>query len=102
MNALTYIYGFSSVGRALVSKTRCREFEPLDPCKKIYLRIMKLINYFKESYSELVHKTSWPTRQELTNSAVVVLVASLLIALVVWAMDSGFESIMTFIYNKVL
>ena len=70
--------------------------------KKIYLRIMKLINYFKESYSELVHKTAWPTRQELTNSAVVVLVASLLIALVVWAMDSGFESIMTFIYNKVL
>nr|AOE06705.1 hypothetical protein [uncultured bacterium] len=26
--------GFSSVGRALVSKTRCREFEPLNPCKE--------------------------------------------------------------------
>ena len=25
-------YGSSSVGRALVSKTRCREFEPLLPC----------------------------------------------------------------------
>ena len=25
-------YGCSSVGRALVSKTRCREFEPLHPC----------------------------------------------------------------------
>ena len=25
-------YGFSSVGRALVSKTRCREFESLNPC----------------------------------------------------------------------
>ncbi len=25
--------GFSSVGRALVSKTRCREFESLNPCK---------------------------------------------------------------------
>jgi len=60
---------------------------------------MKLINYFKESYTELVHKTSWPTRQELTNSAVVVLVASLLIALVVWAMDSMFEWIMTNIYK---
>ena len=45
---------------------------------------MKLINYFKESYNELVHKTSWPTRRELTNSAVVVLIASLLIALVVY------------------
>ena len=27
------IHGCSSVGRALVSKTRCREFEPLLPCR---------------------------------------------------------------------
>ena len=27
-------YGTSSVGRALVSKTRCREFEPLVPCRE--------------------------------------------------------------------
>ena len=60
---------------------------------------MKLINYFKECYTELVHKTSWPSRQELTNSAVVVLVASLLIAAVVWVMDFSFEHLMTFIYN---
>ena len=60
---------------------------------------MKLINYFKESYTELVHKTSWPSRQELTNSAVVVLVASLLIAAVVWVMDFCFENLMTFIYK---
>ena len=26
------LYGCSSVGRALVSKTRCREFEPYHPC----------------------------------------------------------------------
>ena len=48
---------------------------------------MKIINYIKESYSELVQKVSWPTSKELTNSAVVVLVASIIIALVVWAMD---------------
>lgn len=63
---------------------------------------MKLINYFKESYQELVHKTSWPTRQELTNSAVIVLIASLVIALVVWLMDFCFEHLMTFIYTQVL
>lgn len=63
---------------------------------------MKLINYFKESYQELVHKTSWPTRQELTNSAVIVLIASLVIALVVWLMDFCFEHLMTFIYTHVL
>ena len=62
---------------------------------------MKLINYFKESYTELVEKTSWPTRKELTSSAVVVLIASLLIALVVWVMDFGFENIMSLIYKYI-
>ena len=54
----------------------------------------KLADYCKESYNELVHKVSWPTRSELTNSAVVVLYASLLIALVVFLMDSAFRFIM--------
>ena len=42
--------------------------------------------------------TTWPTRSELTNSAVVVLSASLLIALVVFAMDFVFQSAMEVIY----
>ena len=58
----------------------------------------KLINYCKESYDELVHKTTWPSRSELTNSAVVVLSASLLIALVVFVMDFVFQNVMEFIY----
>jgi preprotein translocase subunit SecE len=62
---------------------------------------MKPINYIKESYAELVHKTSWPTRQELTNSAVIVLIASLIIAVVVWLMDFAFQHLMTFIYDKI-
>ena len=61
---------------------------------------MKIISYIKESYSELVQKVSWPTRQELTNSAVVVLIASIIIALIVLLMDVSFEAIMTFIYTK--
>ncbi len=61
---------------------------------------MKIINYIKESYSELVHKVSWPSRPELTSSAVVVLIASIIIALIVWLMDLSFESVMTFIYQK--
>ena len=60
---------------------------------------MKIINYIKESYLELVQKVSWPSREELTNSAVVVLIASIIIALIVWLMDSGFEAIMKFIYG---
>ena len=54
----------------------------------------KVANYCKESYDELVHKVSWPTRKELSSSAVVVLYASLLIALVVFLMDSVFQFVM--------
>lgn len=60
---------------------------------------MKLVENIKESYTELVHKVSWPSRKELAQSAVLVLIASLILALVVWAMDWCFESIMTFIYG---
>ena len=54
----------------------------------------KIANYCKESYDELVHKVTWPTRSELSGSAVAVLTASLLIALVVFLMDSAFQFIM--------
>ena len=54
----------------------------------------KVANYCKESYDELVHKVSWPTRKELSSCAVVVLYASLLIALVVFLMDSAFQFVM--------
>jgi preprotein translocase subunit SecE len=60
--------------------------------------IKKIFKYCKESYDELVHKTTWPSRSELTNSAVVVLSASLLIALVVFAMDFVFQNAMELIY----
>ena len=50
----------------------------------------KFGNYVKSSYDELVHKVSWPTFKELQNSAVVVAVASLIIALVVCCMDIVF------------
>jgi preprotein translocase subunit SecE len=61
---------------------------------------MKIINYIKESYTELVQKVSWPSWSELTNSAVVVLIASIILALVVWVFDLGFENIMKFIYGQ--
>jgi preprotein translocase subunit SecE len=57
-------------------------------------------NYIKESYDELVHKVSWPTRSELTSSAIVVLVASVIIALVVFSIDKTIELLMRdFIYR---
>lgn len=60
---------------------------------------MKFFDNVKESYDELVHKVSWSTRKELSQSSVLVLIASIILALIVWLMDWCFESIMTFIYG---
>jgi preprotein translocase subunit SecE len=51
----------------------------------------KIINYIKESYNELVHKVSWPSQQELTSSTVVVMTASLLMAIVLSGIDFVFK-----------
>ena len=62
-------------------------------------KMQSIITSFKNSYEELVHKTTWPSRKELMSSAVVVLIASLCIALVVFAMDSVFQTVMGSIYE---
>lgn len=41
----------------------------------------------QESYDELRYKTSWPTRSQVVKSALIVLVAAAIIALVVLVMD---------------
>ncbi len=58
----------------------------------------KIADYCKACYDELAHKTTWPTRSQLTHSAVVVLSASLVIALIVFAMDSVFKFAMSVVY----
>ena len=58
----------------------------------------KITNYCKACYDELMHKTTWPTRSQLTHSAVVVLSASIVIAIVVFCMDSVFRFAMGLVY----
>jgi preprotein translocase subunit SecE len=59
----------------------------------------KVVRYVKESYEELMHKVTWPSWSELQNSAVVVSIASLIIALVVFLIDIAFENILKFFYG---
>jgi preprotein translocase subunit SecE len=54
---------------------------------------MKLKTYFKEAFNELFHKVSWPTWAELQDSTIIVMVSSLIIALMVLAMDTSFQLI---------
>ena len=66
--------------------------------KKVKKFFKTIVDYCKACYDELAHKTTWPTRAELNHSAMVVLSASLIIAVVVFAMDSLFRWIMTMVY----
>jgi len=60
---------------------------------------MKIKQYFHDVYTEMVQKVSWPTWNELQSSALIVMIASLLIALVVFVMDFSFERLMEFVYR---
>jgi len=60
---------------------------------------MKIVNYFKESYNELLHKVTWPSWSELQQSATLVLVTSVLLAVVIWGMDFVFDKTMSFVYS---
>ena len=60
---------------------------------------MSLISYVKESYNELVHKVSWTPVRELQSLAITVMVASVIFALVILAMDVSFKWIMEQIYK---
>ena len=54
----------------------------------------KFINYLKESYTEMTKKVSWPTWSKLQSSAIVVMVASVIFAVVVFVMDFAFQNLM--------
>lgn len=60
----------------------------------------KVKAYFQESYEELVNKTSWPSWSDLQKTSVLVAVSSVIIALVIAAMDWGISNILEFIYKS--
>ena len=69
------------------------------PHRPLNVKMRKFINYLKESYAELTKKVSWPSWDKLQNSAIVVMVASVIFAIVIFAMDFCFQNLMEFIYT---
>jgi preprotein translocase subunit SecE len=61
----------------------------------------KFTTYLEETKTELLTKVSWPTWSELQGSAIVVMVSSVIIALVVFAMDFGFDKLMELAYGAI-
>jgi preprotein translocase subunit SecE len=60
----------------------------------------KVVQFIKESYEEMTQKVTWPTWGELQNSTVLVLVASAIISLIIFAMDKGANYILETFYNQ--
>ena len=60
---------------------------------------MKIKTYIQETWNELIHKVSWPTWSDLQNSAVVVMIGTVIISLIIFAMDFSFRNIMEMIYG---
>ena len=55
--------------------------------------------YIKESYDELMNKVSWPSWSELQSSSIVVAIATVIIALIIYIMDSAFSNAMKLFYG---
>ncbi len=55
--------------------------------------------YIKESYDELMNKVSWPSWSELQSSSIVVAIATIIIALIIYIMDSAFGNLMKLFYG---
>lgn len=70
------------------------------PCFKHNIKMAGVAEYIKESYIELTEKVTWPTWRELQSSAVLVLVAAIIIALVILGMDQIINYLLKLFYTS--
>ena len=59
----------------------------------------KLTAYFRDSYKELVQKVTWPGWDQLQQSTMIVLGATLMITGVVWVMDLVANKSLQLVYS---
>jgi preprotein translocase subunit SecE len=62
--------------------------------------MIKIANYFKESYKELTEKVSWPTWPQLQQSTMIVLAATIVITFVVLGMDTVIGNALKLFYKQ--
>ena len=67
--------------------------------KEKTMKKLKLLTNIQEAYDELRYKTSWPSRKQLVKSAIIVMIASVIIALIIFVMDQIVDRVMHFIYS---
>ncbi len=58
--------------------------------------INKIIDYIKQVYNEM-RKVTWPTRSELINSTIVVIIISAIVAVIIFVLDTLFSNVLQLI-----
>ena len=57
-----------------------------------------LTNYVREAYNELVNNVTWPDYGSLQNDTIVVIIATLIFALIIFGMDSIANFVLSTVY----
>lgn len=66
----------------------------------VILNIMNKISlYIRDSYKELTEKVTWPYWEQLQQSTMIVLIATILITAIVALMDFGVNGVLKFVYS---
>ncbi len=61
--------------------------------------LLKLKTFIEESVDEMKNKVSWPKYSELQSSSILVLIASVIFAFMIGAIDYAFDNAMDFLYK---
>ena len=81
-------------------KIRYKSTNTIDFISINKIKEMKRVReYVLECYNELMHKVSWPTWSELQDSAIVVLVATLIFGFVVFLVDFIIQGSLKMVYD---
>ena len=60
----------------------------------------RIKNYFEEAFKELIYKVTWPSWKELQNSAIIVMVATLIIGVIIFVMDFSIQKLLGLLYKS--
>ena len=55
--------------------------------------------FFVETWNELVHKVSWPSVEDLQESLIVVSIATLILAVIIWIMNEASNFALSTFYH---
>ena len=80
-------------------KQYCEAALTLNNANKEIKKMEKLRNMWNLTVDELLNKVTWPTWDQLRESAIIVLIASMIFATIVWIIDYLLGNGLTFFYN---